>query len=390
MKRIISLLATGVLGFVLIVDMVHAFVGDPPPLPPACKFSGALVTGSREGWRQYQLVATCQGYSGDFYGKGAYDPATKRAQEDITNGQWRLRTSANCDFDPWATNVTCTGSTYNASGNLPDGQLPNLAGLMAPVSARVNGFPRADVQTKLSYLPAYPPSPPSSSSTIASPDLPPRNVTSVINDQGDRVTIFWLPPADQSEGHKTVIWYEVERRPIGGPRWSYTVARHPAEVTRAIDYRPIVQTEYRVCAGNQGGKNCSDAVTAKRSITGPAREAKVPPKPSPLLSQRELKAPIPAKPVRNDALVAGVTERLKRDVPAIQPRVQVSAANGVVTLTGTVQTIGDKSAVENSVKNTEGVTAVQNNLQVATVATSIPRDLTRPGGTLKNLAPPPK
>ncbi len=67
----------------------------------------------------------------------------------------------------------------------------------------------------------------------------------------------------------------------------------------------------------------------------------------------------------NDALVAQVVERLKRQLPALQPKIQVSAAAGVVTLAGTVPSGADKGTAETVVKNVPGVTRVQNNLQVA-------------------------
>jgi osmotically-inducible protein OsmY len=76
---------------------------------------------------------------------------------------------------------------------------------------------------------------------------------------------------------------------------------------------------------------------------------------------------------QNDrALVAQVQQNLSQDntVSAIMPRVQITAQNGTVTLSGNVSSEQEKQRIETTVKGTGGVASVNNQLQISLSPTS--------------------
>jgi BON domain len=253
-----------------------------------------------------------------------------------------METSATCEADPWTTGAPCSGTKYYIRDPNHPNEQPSPGAIMAPVSARVSGLPRDQLQAKLASLPASAPPPPA-------PDMPPRNVRAV-QQPTQPVTVFWAPPADQTSLHKTVQWYQCERRPVGGPNWFSASGILAVQNTQCRDPdRPQVKTEYRVCAGNAGGKKCSEPVLPEANMRVTSSTPNV------------IRA-------ADATLASAVVEKLKHDLPALQPRIQVSATNGIVTLAGSVATLQDKVAVETSVKNVEGMRGLQDNITLVTAA----------------------
>src|SRR6266481_1309387 len=74
----------------------------------------------------------------------------------------------------------------------------------------------------------------------------------------------------------------------------------------------------------------------------------------------------------DQTLVTQVQDALKRDttLAAIAPRIEVTAQNGTVTLSGSVPSDQDKQRIEAMVKSTAGVVSVNNQLQVSLQPTS--------------------
>src|SRR6266481_6199020 len=74
----------------------------------------------------------------------------------------------------------------------------------------------------------------------------------------------------------------------------------------------------------------------------------------------------------DQTLVTQVQDALKRDttLAAIAPRIEVTAQNGTVTLSGSVPSDQDKQRIEAMVKSTTGVVSVNNQLQVSLQPTS--------------------
>jgi BON domain len=280
-----------------------------------------------------------------------------------------LTTTASCRADPWVTGAPCENSLYG----LVDPKNPNppadlnLLGYNAPVSAHVGGVPRDVLQVKLSSATPPPPPPPP-----AAPDVPPRQVTAALGVTAadrDHATIWWQPPPDQTSTHRTVEWYEVQRKPAQSSKW-FTVSRLSVTARQLHDPDAMTTpTEYRVCGGNAGGMRCSEPVTpVNRVLTTPGAgsiqvERPQPSAPSHALAARPAESP--AARVSDGALAARVEEKLKHDLPAIQPRVQVTASAGVVTLSGMVRAAADKAAVERAASGVQGVTRIQNNLLVS-------------------------
>jgi hyperosmotically inducible periplasmic protein len=88
-----------------------------------------------------------------------------------------------------------------------------------------------------------------------------------------------------------------------------------------------------------------------------------------------------------DATVTtAVKNKLAADATTSAARINVDTANGVVTLSGSVPTIAEKSEAERVARNTQGVTQVVNNITVeggGTVtpeATGTPGAMATPGG----------
>ncbi len=334
------------IAFVLLlwtVAAAMAYTGVDPSPAMSCAFTNTSVSLGSGGTHVYKLVGSCTGATGAFVAQGAWSPGSGKAQEVITNGEWRMTTTASCRVDPWTTGAPCENSQYwIVDPNNPNlAQPPELASLNAPVSAHIYGVPRGELQAKLSS--AVPPPPP------PAPDLPPRQVTAT-ETFGGRAAVTWSAAADQTSTHRTVDWYEVQRKPVEDPNW-FAVRRLAAGATRLEDPDPIqTPTQYRVCAGNAGGMKCSDPVQPQFAS----------------VLKREMQ-PGGIAVLADKALEDQIIDQLKRDLPALQPRIQVSASAGVVTLAGTVVNFSDKTTVEKVVKGVQGVKGVQNNLQVETL-----------------------
>ncbi|MEO8339218.1 MAG: BON domain-containing protein [Nitrospirota bacterium] len=67
---------------------------------------------------------------------------------------------------------------------------------------------------------------------------------------------------------------------------------------------------------------------------------------------------------------ASVQGKLTGDKMSNFTRIDVNTTRGVVTLTGVVQTPGEKSRAENLAQEVNGVTKVNNNLQIQSLSSS--------------------
>lgn len=76
-----------------------------------------------------------------------------------------------------------------------------------------------------------------------------------------------------------------------------------------------------------------------------------------------------AQTVDDSTITAKVKTKLAADTRTSAIKIEVETVNGVVTLTGSVPTDGEKSAAEQVAKNTEDVKSVANRIAVAPAAT---------------------
>jgi hyperosmotically inducible protein len=72
------------------------------------------------------------------------------------------------------------------------------------------------------------------------------------------------------------------------------------------------------------------------------------------------------------AVTTAVKNKLASDPTTSATRINVDTANGVVTLSGSVPTVAEKSEAERVARNTQGVTQVVNNITVEGGATGTP------------------
>ena len=70
------------------------------------------------------------------------------------------------------------------------------------------------------------------------------------------------------------------------------------------------------------------------------------------------------------AITAWVQAKLTSDKASNFPRINVTTERGVVTLNGTVQTVEEKSRAESLARMVEGVSKVNNNLQIQSLSSS--------------------
>ncbi|MGN6643001.1 MAG: BON domain-containing protein [Verrucomicrobiota bacterium] len=88
----------------------------------------------------------------------------------------------------------------------------------------------------------------------------------------------------------------------------------------------------------------------------------------------------------DSALVSRVTQALIEDsnTAPLLPTLNISADNGVVTLSGSVTSDEQKQAVESAVQQISGVAAVNNRLQVSSETAAVQSGSATPGSTLES------
>jgi len=203
-------------------------------------------------------------YMLEFTARGSWDPATNRASEIVTGSpNWKAEAVWSCPSDPWITrhaepnqqniplkyqgSISCSRQSRSSTDDAP---------------ALITDQPFSSSQSPIDQLiQQY------NKALPLPPALPPRDVkASVVLDKGH---VSWGIPVDQTSIHQTIAWFKVERRPAGQPQVSWFAASSnlPANTTAYADPNPLPsQTEYRVCALNISGSNCSDAVLASSTI----------------------------------------------------------------------------------------------------------------------------
>lgn len=76
--------------------------------------------------------------------------------------------------------------------------------------------------------------------------------------------------------------------------------------------------------------------------------------------------------VSDATITAAVQGKLTSEKASNFTRIDVDANRGIVTLSGVVQTVGDKSRAETLAREVRGVTKVNNNLQIQSLSSSNP------------------
>lgn len=76
--------------------------------------------------------------------------------------------------------------------------------------------------------------------------------------------------------------------------------------------------------------------------------------------------------IDDSTMTASVQGKLTNDKASNFTRIDVDTERGVVTLTGVVRTVEEKSRAESIARSVEGVSKVNNNLQVQSLSSSNP------------------
>lgn len=204
-----------------------------------------------KGW--CHTAPTGQPTQGDTYEAIAiWDPSKRVATERLSGpGSWHHnwtdgQTTWSCPTDPWLTRLVIC----NLMTNTLKPAVPSLANY--PPDSRPFSAWSLDVQDmRKRYQAALPPA----------PALPPRNTSASVYQQLVRVS--WTLPADHTNLHPIVGWFRVERRPVVNPPIAWFAASSNLAVARTFydDPDPAkTKTEYRVCAVNISGANCSAGI----------------------------------------------------------------------------------------------------------------------------------
>lgn len=299
-----------------------------------------------------------------------WDPAKKLATESLSGeGGWHSRwknvtTTWSCPTDPWLTRrVYCNLVSYSGEGlGSPPDERP-FSAWPAPVLELRERFNRA--------MPGV-------------PALPPRDVKAAVRLPGNRVHITWAIPADQTSMNRTIGWFEVWRRPADTPgaSWFAASGNLAESATHHYDRDPApITTEYTVCASNVSGRNCAPAVRTFGYVDNSMLAAQTRATESKKLKS-EAMAKLPnqtpgqamtARPAgtarsltQPEFLAQQVREALAKQFPQLAPKIQIAAnSEAVVTLSGSVPTILDKTRVGESVSRLTGVSKVENRLAAA-------------------------
>lgn len=76
--------------------------------------------------------------------------------------------------------------------------------------------------------------------------------------------------------------------------------------------------------------------------------------------------------VDDATMSTSIQGKLTRDKASNFTRINVDTERGVVTLNGVVQTVADKSRAEELARQVDGVTRVNNNLQIESMSSNTP------------------
>ena len=234
---------------------------------------------------------------------GVWDPAKRIATESLSgpgswHGNWTDgQTTWSCPTDPWLTQiVVCTLRTNTLKSFAPEwADLPDFSPVSRPFSAW-----SLDVQDMRKRYQAALPSPPA---------LPPRNISASVYDKLVRVS--WALPADHTNLHPTVGWYRVERRPVTNPPIAWFAASNNLAVVSTFYNDPEgakTKTEYRVCAVNISGANCSAGVVPIGAALSSAGSGAITQRPS-LNSKVLQKSPNPIAKVTSNQCAQGFVRR---------------------------------------------------------------------------------
>lgn len=119
-------------------------------------------------------------------------------------------------------------------------------------------------------------------------------------------------------------------------------------------------------------KNVIAALMLSLALIGTAFGAQTKPAPAPAKTpakpktepKTEKPAATPAAPVDDAAVTAAVKDKLSKTPSLKDAAINVETKGGVVTLTGTVKTVGLKGVATNSAKRVKGVKSVTNQLAI--------------------------